>query len=28
LLAGVVIHRRRRHADPHVDADHLTTAAA
>lgn len=25
LLAGVVIHRRRRHVDPHVDADHLAT---
>jgi xanthine/uracil permease len=28
VLAGVVVDRRRRHADRHVDADHLPTAAA
>jgi len=28
LLAGVVIHRRRRHIDSQVDADHVSTAGA
>jgi len=28
LLAGVVIHRRRRHVDLHADADHLSAMAA